>query len=270
MLAGKLTWQVITPLDRLAVETEARAQLRSTGFLPRQRESTSTRERTAHRGPRRLGHARRCERLASVMSRDISMRESGKKKPLVLPKNNTAPSSTNLHFAKFSLTSKKTLRFLAVNDAAPSITTAIRGEEFLADDGWTTSGLQRALGPRQDSSRPRQARKASRCADTSRRTGRLSTSRLTGHELVLGATPCCIAVAPRRDGTKAGWRARSARPRKWRLSEIWREGSRTTFNNLLSVILSYSQMLAADLQPGESDAAMTWTKSPRQGNARRV
>ena len=34
MLAGKLNWEVICPLDRLVPDTEERAQLRSTGFLP--------------------------------------------------------------------------------------------------------------------------------------------------------------------------------------------------------------------------------------------
>ncbi len=34
MLAGKLNWEVISPLDRLVPDTEERAQLRSTGFLP--------------------------------------------------------------------------------------------------------------------------------------------------------------------------------------------------------------------------------------------
>ena len=31
---GKLNWEVISPLDRLVPDTEERAQLRSTGFLP--------------------------------------------------------------------------------------------------------------------------------------------------------------------------------------------------------------------------------------------
>ena len=44
MLAGKLTWGVISPLDRLVPDTEERAQLRSTGFLPlREEECTCTR-----------------------------------------------------------------------------------------------------------------------------------------------------------------------------------------------------------------------------------
>ena len=34
MAAGKLNWEVISPLDRLVPDTEDRAQLRSTGFLP--------------------------------------------------------------------------------------------------------------------------------------------------------------------------------------------------------------------------------------------
>ncbi len=39
MLAGKLNWEVISPLDRLVPDTEDRAQLRATGFLPlRERE----------------------------------------------------------------------------------------------------------------------------------------------------------------------------------------------------------------------------------------
>src|SRR5882672_281760 len=39
MFAGKLNWEVITPLDRLVPDTEAREQLRATGFLPlRERE----------------------------------------------------------------------------------------------------------------------------------------------------------------------------------------------------------------------------------------
>ena len=34
MLAGRLNWEVISPLDRLVPDTEERAQLRATGFLP--------------------------------------------------------------------------------------------------------------------------------------------------------------------------------------------------------------------------------------------
>ena len=34
MLAGKLNWGVISPLDRVVPDTEERAQLRATGFLP--------------------------------------------------------------------------------------------------------------------------------------------------------------------------------------------------------------------------------------------
>jgi two-component system cell cycle sensor histidine kinase/response regulator CckA len=245
MHGGQLTWEIITPPDRLAADTEARAQLRSTGFLPpREREFL-------HKDGRRIATlvgSAALEGTSECISyvTDISIRKR-REEALRASEEQYRALFDQSPFSKF-LYEQETLRFLAVNDAAIRHYGYSR-EEFLrmtvenirARDGAGPVTKLSATDPgAQGVTQRRHVKKD----------GTLIDVEVTGHELVLGATPCCIAVAL--DVTERNrMEGQIRQTQKMEAIGNLAGGVAHDFNNLLSIILSYSQMLAADLQPGD-------------------
>jgi two-component system cell cycle sensor histidine kinase/response regulator CckA len=242
MLAGKLTWEAITPSDRLATDTQARTQLGSIGFSPR-------REREfVHKDGRRIttivGSAP-LEGTSECISHvtDISMQKR-REEALRASEEQYRALFDQSPFAKF-LYEQGTLRFLAVND------TAVRNygysrAEFLRMTVENIRARENLAGPRArlgatDPGTPNVTPRKHVKKD-----GGLIDVEVTGHELVLGATPCCIAVAL--DVTERNrMEERIRQAQKMEAIGNLAGGVAHDFNNLLSIILSYSQMLAAEL-----------------------
>jgi two-component system, cell cycle sensor histidine kinase and response regulator CckA len=245
MLAGKLTWEVITPPDLLAADTEARAQLRSTGFLPpteREYLHKDGRHIAALVGSASLEGTSECISYVS----DLSMRKRKEEATRASEERYRALFDQS-PFAKF-LYEQDTLRFLAVNDAAVRHYGYSR-EEFL---GMTVENIRArdTAGPVTKLSAMDPGARSITQRRHVKKDGTLIDVEITGHELVLGATPCCIAVAL--DVTERNRMERQIRQtQKMEAIGNLAGGVAHDFNNLLSIILSYSQMLAADLQPGD-------------------
>jgi two-component system cell cycle sensor histidine kinase/response regulator CckA len=190
MRAGKLTWEVITPPARLAADTEARAQLRSTGFLPpREREylHKDGRHIAALVGSATLEGTSECISYVT----DISMRKR-KEEAIRASEEQYRALFDQSPFSKF-LYEQETLRFLAVNDAAIRHYGYSR-QEFLQmtvenirprDPAGPVTRLSATEAGAQSVTQRRHVKKD----------GTLIDVEITGHQLVLGATPCCIAVA---------------------------------------------------------------------------
>ena len=245
MLAGKVTWEAITPPDRLAADTEARAQLRSTGFLPpKEREYL-------HKGGRHIAAlvgSATLEGTSECISyvTDISMRKS-REESIRASEEQYRALFDQSPFSKF-LYEQETLRFLAVNEAAVRHYGYSR-EEFLR---MTVQDIR--VREATEPSARLVAMEAGAQSVTLRRhvkkDGTLIDVEITGHTLVLGATPCCISVAL--DVTERNrMEGQIRQTQKMEAIGKLAGGVAHDFNNLLSVILSYSQMLAADLQPGD-------------------
>jgi two-component system cell cycle sensor histidine kinase/response regulator CckA len=245
MRAGKLTWEVITPPARLAADTEARAQLRSTGFLPpREREylHKDGRHIAALVGSATLEGTSECISYVT----DISMRKR-KEEAIRASEEQYRALFDQSPFSKF-LYEQETLRFLAVNDAAIRHYGYSR-QEFLQmtvenirprDPAGPVTRLSATEAGAQSVTQRRHVKKD----------GTLIDVEITGHQLVLGATPCCIAVAL--DVTERNrMEVQIRQAQKMEAIGNLAGGVAHDFNNLLSIILSYSQMLAADLQPGD-------------------
>ncbi len=244
MRAGQLTWEVITPPARLAADTEARTQLRSTGFLPpREREFL-------HKDGRRIAAlvgSAALEGTSECISyvTDISMRKR-KEDAIRASEEQYRALFDQSPFAKF-LYEQETLRFLAVNDAAVRHYGYSR-EEFLR---MTVENIRaQPAGPVTRLSATEPGAQGVTLRRHVKKDGTLIDVEITGHELVLGAMPCCIAVAL--DVTERN-RMEGQLRQSQRMEAIGNlaGGVAHDFNNLLSIILSYSQMLAADLQPGD-------------------
>ena len=115
MLAGKLNWEVITPLDHLVPNAEDRAQLQATGFLPlREREYV---HKDGHHiaalvGPAALEGTSECISYVT----DISARKRGEE-ALRASETQYRALFDESPSPKF-LYDYETLAFLAVNDAA--------------------------------------------------------------------------------------------------------------------------------------------------------
>jgi two-component system cell cycle sensor histidine kinase/response regulator CckA len=245
MRKGLLTWESITPPERLAADTEARAQLSSTGFLPpREREYLHKKGR---RIPALVGSAA-LEGTSECISyvTDISM---GKRREEAIRASEEQYRALfdQSPFSKF-LYEQETLRFLAVNDAAVRHYGYSR-EEFLKmtvesirppDDAGHVTKLCATEPGAQSVTQRRHVKKD----------GTLIDVEVTGHELVLGATPCCIAVAL--DVTERNrMEGQIRQAQKMEAIGNLAGGVAHDFNNLLSIILSYSEMLAADLPVGD-------------------
>jgi PAS domain S-box-containing protein len=245
MGAGRLTWEIITPPDRLAADTEARAQLRSTGFLPpREREFL-------HKDGRRIAAlvgSAALEGTSECISyvTDISMRKR-KEEAIRASEEQYRALFDQSPFSKF-LYEQETLRFLAVNDAAIRHYGFSRVEFLRMTVEDIRSGDPSAPVTRVSAKEPGEQSVTQR--RHVKKDGTLMDVEVTGHALVLGAMPCCLAVAL--DVTERNRMERQIRQSQ-RMEAIGNlaGGVAHDFNNLLSIILSYSQMLAADLQPGD-------------------
>jgi two-component system cell cycle sensor histidine kinase/response regulator CckA len=246
MLAGKLNWEVITPLDQLVPDTEARAQLKSTGFLPlREREYVHKdgRHIAALVGAAALEGKTEC--ICYVA--DISARK----------REENALRASEAHYRalfeqsplpKF-LFDLETRQFLAVNEAAVRSYGYSR-EEF--------------LGMRLDDIRPRaEGSELVASADATplgtthqgswkhvKKDGTLIEVGVTAHKFVFEGRPCGLTVA--QDFTERNQMELQLRQtQKMDAVGNLAGGVAHDFNNILSVVLSYSQMLAASLQPGD-------------------
>ncbi len=233
LLAGKLNWEVITPLDRLVPDAEARAQLRSTGFLPlREREYVHKdgRHIAALVGAAALEGKTECISYVT----DISARKEAEE-GLRASEAQYRALFEQSPVPKF-LYDHETLRFLVVNDAAVARYGYSR-EEF----------LRMSL---------RDIRPPGDVSDTqvwsrhTKKDGTVMEVDVTVHELMLGARPCDLAVAYEvTERNRMETQIRQAQ--KMEAIGNLAGGVAHDFNNILSVILSYSQMLAADLKPGD-------------------
>jgi two-component system cell cycle sensor histidine kinase/response regulator CckA len=247
MLAGKLNWELITPADRLVPDTEDRAQLRTTGFLPlREREYV---HKDGHHVAALVGSAA-LEGTTDCISyvADISIRRR-EEEALRASEAQYRALFDQSPLPKF-LYDHGTLRFLAVNRAAIDHY-GYSHDEFLA---MTLEDMQ----PPQDVA---VLRPALADADTEPPT-RVRVTRhrkkdesiidveVTTQEFILANRSCGLAVAT--DVT-----ARSRMEQQIRQSQKMEAignlagGVAHDFNNLLSVILSYSEMLADGLAAGD-------------------
>jgi two-component system cell cycle sensor histidine kinase/response regulator CckA len=243
MLAGKLNWEVITPLDRLVPDTEDRAQLRSTGFLPlREREyiHKDGRHIAALVGAAALEGRTECISYVT----DISTR---KQEEQALRASEAQYRSLFEHspLAKF-LFDHQTRRFLAVNEAAV-LNYGYSSHELL---GMTLEQLGRPedvaakLDPSELGATSAESRKHVR------KNGTVVDVELRVQNFVFADRPCGLAVA--QDVTDRNrMEAQLRQVQKMDAVGVLAGGIAHDFNNILSVILSYSQMLAASLNAGD-------------------
>jgi two-component system cell cycle sensor histidine kinase/response regulator CckA len=246
MLAGKLNWEVITPLDRLVPDTEARAQLKSTGFLPlREREYVHKdgRHIAALVGAAALEGKTECISYVT----DISERKRDE---------NALRASEGQYRALFEqsplpkfLYDYETLRFLAVNEAAIRHYGYSR-DEFLGmtlEDIWRQEdvpGFVASLGATEPGTTHLGLRRHTK------KDGSGIDVEVSIHRFVLAGRPCGLVVA--QDVTARNRMEGQVRQaQKMEAIGNLAGGVAHDFNNILSVILSYSHMLAAGLKPGD-------------------
>jgi hypothetical protein len=246
MVAGKLNWEVISPLDRLVPDVEDRAQLRSTGFLP-------LRERVyVHKDGRHVAAlvgSAALEGTTECISyvTDISARKATEE-ALRSSEAQYRALFEQSPFPKF-LYDPETLRFLAVNEAA------IRGygysrEEFMQmnvkdirSEADTADLLASLHASGDGTTNPRSWKHE-------RKDGSVIDVEVTVHKCDLGGRPCGLAVA--QDVTeRIRMEGQLRQAQKMDAIGNLAGGVAHDFNNLLSVIISYSDMLADALKPGD-------------------
>ncbi len=230
MLAGKLNWEVITPPDHLVPDTEARAQLRATGFLPLQ-------ERVyVHKDGRHIAAlvgAAALEGTTECISyiTDISARKAAEE-ALRTSESQYRALFESSPLPKF-LYDATTFRILVVNDAAIQSYGYSRDEFVglaLADICTPKIGVLPATHRRKD--------------------GTIIDVEMTVHPCTLHGRACMIAVAT--DVTDRNRLERQLRQaQKMEAIGSLAGGIAHDFNNLLSIILSYSEMLTLDLKEGD-------------------
>jgi PAS domain S-box-containing protein len=246
MLAGHLNWEVITPLDRLVPDAEARAQLKSTGFLPlREREYVHKdgRHIAALVGAAALEGKTECISYVT----DISARKNAEE-ALRVSETQYRALFEQSPLAKF-LYDCETLRFLAVNESAI-------GHYGYSRDEFLSMGLE-DIRPSEDVPGFLASARAIEPGTTHvgfrrhmKKDGTVIDVEVTVHKFVLDGRPCCLAVAL--DVTERNrMEAQIRQAQKMEAIGSLAGGVAHDFNNILSVILSYSHMLAADLKPGD-------------------
>jgi PAS domain S-box-containing protein len=244
MLSGKLNWEVLCPLDRLVPDTEERAQLRATGFLP-------LRERAyVHRDGRHIAALVGSAALHGSTEcisyiTDVSARRAAEE-ALRASEEQYRTLFEQALFPKF-LFDYETLAFLAVNDAAV-VGYGYSRDEFL---GMNLRDIQ----PKQDVT-PLAAKLGA--AGTTKpglrrhrkKDGTLIDVELTEQTFALRGRPCGLTIAL--DVTERH-RLESQLRQAQKMEAIGNlaGGVAHDFNNLLSIILSYSEMLAAGLRPDD-------------------
>jgi two-component system, cell cycle sensor histidine kinase and response regulator CckA len=246
MLAGKLNWEVISPLDRLVPDTEERAQLRSTGFLPL-RERVYV-HKDGHYIAALVGSAA-LEGTTECISyvADISLRKreedalrASEEQYRVLFEQ--APSPKFLY-------DYETLRFLSVNEAAIHHYGYSRAEflQMTAQDIRPKEDVPAFLvsirSAGQETSMPLLRRHK-------KKDGAIIDVEVTIHKFMLGRRSCGLAVAV--DVTERMRMDRQLRQtQKMDAIGSLAGGVAHDFNNLLCVIISYAELLYAETKPGD-------------------
>ncbi|MGO8997866.1 MAG: PAS domain S-box protein [Polyangiaceae bacterium] len=243
MIAGALNWEVITPHDSLVPDSEDRAQLRATGFLPlqeRQYVHKDGRHIAALVGSAALEGTTECISYVT----DISERRQSED-ALRASEARYHALFDNAPFSIF-LFDYETLRFLAVNEAA------IRHYGYSRDEFLTmTLG---DIRPREDVP-ALMAGIARLSAGTTiagtwkhrKKDGSVIDVEITVQKFDLGGKRCGLAVAVDISERKR-MEEQVRQAQKMDAIGSLAGGIAHDFNNLLSVILSYSSMLADDLK----------------------
>jgi two-component system cell cycle sensor histidine kinase/response regulator CckA len=246
MLGGKLNWGVISPMERLVPDTEERAQLRSTGFLPL-RERVYV-HKDGHHIAALVGSAA-LEGTTECISyvADISLRKR---------EEDTLRASEEQYRILFEqaptpkfLYDHATLSFLSVNESAVQHYGYTR-PEFLRmtikdirpkeDLPAFLAGLHATGGKTKMPMLRRHTKKDGTVIDVE----------VTDYKLTLGSRACGLAVAV--DVTERNrMESQLRQAQKMEAIGSLAGGVAHDFNNLLSVVLSYAEMLSADIKPGD-------------------
>jgi two-component system, cell cycle sensor histidine kinase and response regulator CckA len=246
MLAGELNWEVITPHDSLVPDSEDRAQLRATGFLPlRERPYVHKdgRHISALVGSAALEGTTECISYVT----DISERKRSED-ALRASEARYHALFDNAPFSKF-LFDYETLRFLAVNEAAIRHYGYSRDEflQMTLADLRPPEDVPALMAGIAESSAGTKAAGAWRHR---KKDGSVIDVEVTVQKFDLGGKRCGLALAM--DVTERKKMEEQVRQaQKMDAIGSLAGGIAHDFNNLLSVILSYSSMLADDLKMGD-------------------
>jgi two-component system cell cycle sensor histidine kinase/response regulator CckA len=246
MVAGRLNWGVISPLDRVVPDTEERAQLRATGFLPlseRVYVHKDGRHIAALVGSAALAGTTECITYVT----DISARKEAE---TGLRKSEEQYRALFEHspISKF-LCDKDSLRFLAVNDAAIRSYGYSRNEflRMTLKDILPPEDVQGAVASIRMSEEG-MTKPVSR--KHRKKDGSLIDVEISVHSFIVGGKSTMLTVAL--DVTERNrMEGQLRQAQKMEAIGCLAGGVAHDFNNLLSIILSYSDMLASSLKSGD-------------------